>query len=407
MNYRYYKFLFFSLMILVSSCASKQGRTQERGKHAINFISEKKIESGAQRTDLYFPLIESKTIALVCNHTSVIGDKHLADSLFSAGFKILTIFSPEHGFRGEAEAGAEITDGIDDRTGAKIISLYGKKKKPLPADLAGIEIIVFDIQDVGVRFYTYISTLSLVMEAAAGAGIPVIVLDRPNPNGFYIDGPVLDTNFRSFVGMHPVPVVYGMTIGEYAQMINGERWIGQNKCNLTVIPMKGYDHSMLVQLESKPSPNLPDWHSIYLYPSLCLFEGTFISVGRGTELPFQVIGHPAYLIGSYMFTPKSIPGVADHPPYEDMTCFGLRLTDFADDYSKHPNHFNLYWLKSMKETFRDSTDFFNAYFDKLAGNEQLRNDILAGSSEEEIRMKWEPGLTEFRQTRKKYLLYPD
>ena len=407
MKYRYNKILFFSLIIFVSSCKTNPGQTQERSQDPIKFISVNEIECGAERTSLYYPLIDNKAIGLVCNHTSLIGNKHLADSLVRAGFRIKTIFSPEHGFRGEAEAGAEIIDGADSRTGAMIISLYGKKKKPLPADLQGIDIILFDIQDVGVRFYTYISTLSLVMEAAAGQGIPVIVLDRPNPNGFYTDGPLLDTNYRSFVGMHPVPVVYGMTIGEYALMINGECWIGQKQCKLTVIPLHGYDHHMIVQLYEKPSPNLPDWRSVYLYPSLCLFEGTFISVGRGTEFPFQMIGHPSNLSGSYIFTPLSIPGVADHPPYEGKPCYGQRLSGFADNFAENKKHFVLFWLISMKETFRDSTNFFNAYFDKLAGNNELRNDILEGLSEDEIRFKWEPGLAEFRQTRKKYLLYPE
>lgn len=407
MNYRYYKILFFSLILLVSSIYPRPGQTQAKPDAPIKFVSARKIVCGADRTSEYFPLIKGKTIGLVCNHTSRIGNNHLADSLTSAGLRIKTIFSPEHGFRGEAEAGAEIIDGTDTRTGAKIISLYGKKKKPLPTDLQGIDVILFDIQDVGVRFYTYISTLTMVMEAAAGQGIPVIVLDRPNPNGFYTDGPVLDTNFRSFVGLHPVPVVYGMTIGEYARMINGEYWIGRQQCKLTVIPMKGYDHHMIVQLDERPSPNLPDWRSVYLYPSLCLFEGTFISVGRGTDIPFQVIGHPSYLAGSYTFTPQSIPGIADHPPYEGIQCYGQRVSGFADNYIENQKHFSLSWLQGMKEYFSDSTNFFNAYFDKLAGNNVLRNDILEGISEEDIRMKWEPGLAEFRQTRKKYLLYPE
>jgi uncharacterized protein YbbC (DUF1343 family) len=389
------------------SCLSNQGYTQVIASGQLRLANISEIQTGAERTDLYFPLLSGKTIGVVCNQTSLIGSIHLADTLISAGFSVRDIFSPEHGFRGDADAGAIIMDGTDKKTGVNIISLYGKKKKPEQADLEGIDILIFDIQDVGVRFYTYISTLTLVMEVAADQGIPFIVLDRPDPNGFYIDGPVLDTSFRSFVGMHPVPVVYGMTIGEYALMVNGEGWLGEKKCNLTVIPLNGYTRNMIVRLPIRPSPNLPTWQSVYLYPSLCLFEGTIISVGRGTQTPFEVIGHPHFVIGSYLFKPESIPGVSEHPPFEGQYCLGASLSGFAENYAHNERHFCLDWLISMHGFFKDSADFFIPYFDKLAGTDQLRKDIINGKSEAEIRKRWENDLNAFKLIRKKYLLYPD
>jgi uncharacterized protein YbbC (DUF1343 family) len=403
----YIKAIAVCMVTILVSCYSERGYTQVKpsGQLRLAIISE--IQTGAARTDLYFPALTGKTIGIICNQTSLVGNTHLVDTLISAGFSVRAIFSPEHGFRGDSDAGTDIMDGTDRKTGIKIVSLYGKKKKPEPSDLAGIDILIFDIQDVGVRFYTYISTLTLVMEAAADAGIPLIILDRPNPNGFYIDGPVLDTSFRSFVGMHPVPVVYGMTIGEYALMVNGEGWPGEKKCNLTVVPLTGYTRNMIVKLPVKPSPNLPNWQSVYLYPSLCLFEGTKISVGRGTEFPFQVFGHPGYLIGSFIFKPESIPGISEHPPYEGQVCYGSNLSGFADNYSQTEHPFTLFWLIRTYEFFTDSTDFFTSYFDKLAGTDQLRKDIISGKPEEKIRKSWEKDINAFRQIRKKYLLYPD
>jgi uncharacterized protein YbbC (DUF1343 family) len=403
----FFKFIASFAFTICLSFISNQGNTQviASGKLYLAGISE--IQTGAEQTDLYFPLISGKKIGVICNQTSLVVNTNLVDTLINAGFIVQAIFSPEHGFRGDSDAGADIIDGTDRKTGIKIVSLYGKKKKPEASDLQGIDLLIFDIQDVGVRFYTYISTLSLVMEAAAEHEIPLIVLDRPNPNGFYIDGPVLDTAFRSFVGMHPVAVVYGMTIGEYALMINGEGWLGEKKCDITVIPLKGYDRNMIVRLPIRPSPNLPTWQSVYLYPSLCLFEGTFISVGRGTQTPFEVIGHPDYVVGSYLFKPESIPGVCEHPPYEGQYCQGLNLASYAENYAHIEQPFCLFWLISMHEIFKDSTDFFTPYFDKLAGTDQLRKDIINGKPEEEIRKSWENDLNAFRQIRRKYLLYPD
>jgi uncharacterized protein YbbC (DUF1343 family) len=400
-------FLFFVLFLQPGF--PKKACSQYSHPFDLQIADSKDITPGAARTELYFDNLKGKSIGIICNQTSKIGKVHLVDSLTHAGFKITAIFSPEHGFRGNAENGAEISDVTDKKTGIKIISLYGKKKQPAPEDFQGINLLIFDIQDIGVRCYTYISTLTMVMQSAAEQGIPLIVLDRPNPNGFYIDGPVLDTaSCRSFVGLHPVPLVYGMTIGEYALMLNGEGWLNHDKhCDLTVVPISGYNHNMLVKLDCKPSPNLPNWQSIYLYPSLCLFEGTFISVGRGTDRPFQVIGHPNYMIGSYFFTPRSIPGVSEHPPYEGKGCYGLSLDGFAENAQRNPNHFNLEYLLSMHTFFKDSTDFFNSYFPKLAGNKKLEQQILEEKKEPEIRKSWSTDILNFRLIRKKYLLYPE
>ncbi|HNQ83697.1 MAG TPA: DUF1343 domain-containing protein [Bacteroidales bacterium] len=382
------------------------GNAQPSQSTAIRQVPYTAIRTGAERSDVYVPLLKGKRVGIVCNQNSRIGTTHLVDYLLESGVKIEKIFAPEHGIRGDVEAGGTIDHGTDERTGIRIVSLYGSNKKPAQQDLAGLDLIIFDIQDVGVRFYTYISTLALVMEAAAENDLPVVVTDRPNPNGFYTDGPVLDTNFKSFVGMHPVPVVYGMTIGEYALMVNGEGWLGSRKCELTVIPMEGYDHNMLVTLPFRPSPNLTTWESIYLYPSTCFFEGTIVSVGRGTLGPFQVFGHPGFLIGSYKFTPVKIPGMAEKPLFEGEECLGHEVTEYAHDFLNHPNQLNLFWLIESYRYFSGRADFFNSYFDKLAGTDRLRLDILGGTGEDEIRKSWEPGLSDFRAIREKYLIYP-
>lgn len=399
--------LVFLALMLLQSFMPADCPAQEQEKDRLHMVNADDIIAGAEMTGLYFSLLQGKDIGIVCNHTSMVGNSHLVDTLIRSGFSVKVIFSPEHGFRGQDENGAEISDGTDPVTGVKIISLYGKKKQPLPEELKEIDILIFDIQDVGARFYTFISTLTLLMESASEAGIPLIVMDRPNPNGFYVDGPVLDTAYHSFVGMHPVPVVYGMTIGEYALMVNGEGWNGGKICELIVIPLSGYDHNMLVKLDTRPSPNLPTWQSIYLYPSLCLFEGTFISVGRGTETPFEVIGHPNFVAGSFDFKPAGIPGVSEHPPYEGRVCYGSNLSAFAENYLINENHFTLSYLLKYYQVFKDSADFFNSYFNKLAGNDRLMNDIKSGLNESEIRKSWECGLSAFMLIRKKYLLYPD
>ena len=365
------------------------------------------IKVGAQRTNLYFPRIAGKRIAITTNHSGLIEGKHLVDSLHSAGMNICKVFAPEHGFRGSAAAGAHIVDGVDEKTGIPIVSLYGKKKKPTPEDLKDVDIVLFDIQDVGVRFYTYISTMSYMMEACAEAGIPIIVMDRPNPHGYYIDGPVLRKEFSSFVGLHPVPVVHGMTIGEYAKMVNGEGWLKDGiQCELSVIPVAGYTHTDLFQLPVPPSPNFPKMAAVYLYPSLAFFEGTDISVGRGTDFPFQVFGHPDLKGSSYRFTPESRPE-APNPPQLGLECQGYNLAEFGNRFIRNYRQLYLFWLI---ETYRDlggEPSFFRPFFDKLAGTDALRIQIISGLTESQIRESWQEELTTYRKIRKKYLLYPD
>lgn len=366
----------------------------------------KKIITGAERTEVYLPWIKDKNIAVVVNHTSMIGKTHIVDSLLNIGIKIKTIFSPEHGFKGKADAGFLVNNNTDEDTGIKIISLYGSHKKPTKDDLKNISAVIFDIQDVGVRFYTYISTMTYVMEACAENNILFIILDRPNPNGFYVDGPVLDKKFKSFVGLHPVPVVYGMTIAEYALMVNNEGWLKNNvKCKIKYVKLLNYTHSSLYQLPVKPSPNLPNMKSVYLYPSLCFFEGTIISVGRGTKTPFQIIGHPDYKDKNFSFMPVSIPGASKYPKYENIKCYGLDLSN-SDSMILKSKKINLSWLINMYNNFKYD-DFFNNYFDKLAGNSNLRHQIINSSSEKAIRKSWKKDIKKFMKIRKKYLLYED
>lgn len=358
------------------------------------------LKLGAERTQEYIPLLRGKTIGIVANQTSLIKGIHLVDSLVRCGLNIYAVFSPEHGFRGNIDAGEYIDDGIDKETSIPIISLYGKNKKPSFEQLKRLDIIVFDIQDVGTRFYTYLSTLHYVMEAAAENKIPVILLDRPNPNSHYIDGPVLEKNFCSFVGMHPVPIVYGMTIGEYAKMINNEGWLNNGiTCDLTIIKMKNYNHNMTYQIPVKPSPNLPNSRSINLYPSLCLFEGTNISVGRGTDSPFQHFGSP-YLKSNYIFIPK--PNESNKKPkHENKKCFGTDLR-YQDNYIRE---INLKWLITAYNESESKHLFFNAFFDKLAGTNKLRQQIIAGNTEKEIKEGWRKDLSNFKIIRERNLIY--
>lgn len=365
------------------------------------------VLTGAEQSERYIPMLENRTVALVANHSSLIGGTHLADTLLSLGINVVKVFSPEHGFRGQADAGEQVADDRDPKTGLALASLYGNNKKPSAESLEGIDIVMFDIQDVGVRFYTYISTLSYVMEAAAEQGIPFIVLDRPNPNGFYIDGPVMQDCCKSFVGLHPVPVVYGMTIGEYALMVNGEGWLRDGiNCDLTVIPLKNYQRDALYPLPVRPSPNLPDWQSVYLYPSLCLFEGTVVSIGRGTDFPFTVYGHPDIKTGSFVFTPAPGPGAAN-PKLNGIACYGQNLVEYANNYLQFHEHFNLEWLINAYREIGMGEEFFSPYFEKLAGTERLREQIMSGLSQEEIKAGWQAELQSFKIIRKKYLLYTD
>lgn len=364
---------------------------------------------GAARLPAYLSDLQQEQVGVVANHTARVNGVHLVDTLLSRGVNIQQIFAPEHGFRGDHAAGATIEHGKDTKTGIPVFSLYGATKKPTPESLEGISHMVFDIQDVGCRFYTYISTLHYVMEACAEAGIPLTVLDRPNPNGHYVAGPVLDTAFRSFVGMHPVPVVYGMTIGEYAQMINGEGWLeNQQECDLNVVPVKSYTHDDHYQLPIAPSPNLPNQKAIALYPSLCFFEGTPISVGRGTAKPFQVIGRPGFDKGNTTFEPRSIPGKATNPAYEGRQCQGFDLSNFADSILTHkPEHLFWRWLITFYKASDQPTDFFEPYFKKLAGTNKLQELIRSGASPADIREHWEEERKAFKAIREQYLLYPD
>lgn len=372
----------------------------------VQSFANARIQVGAERTDQYIPLLRGKRIAVVTNQTGMIGHTHLVDSLVSIGMDVVKVFAPEHGFRGEADAGEHVANERDKRTGLQVVSLYGKNKKPSAEQLKDVDVLLFDIQDVGVRFYTYISTLHLVMEAAAEEGKKVIVLDRPNPNGFYVDGPVLDTAFRSFVGMHPVPLVHGMTMGEYAQMINGQGWLKAGvRCDLTVITCTGYDHGSFYELPVRPSPNLPNMSSVYLYPALGLFEGTIVSVGRGTDQPFQCIGYPNCTLGSFTFTPRSVPGAKDSP-YRDQLCTGLDLASFGEVYSRLEPRLSLEWLIGMYSSSPDKKKFFNTFFNKLAGGSALKEAIIAGKSEETIRATWQKDLEAFKVMRAPYLLYP-
>ena len=362
---------------------------------------------GADQTTVWKPLVDGKRLGLVVNHTAMTSKGHLLDLLLKENQQVEAVFAPEHGFRGEAEAGAKIENGRDQRTGVPVISLYGNKKKPQAADLKGIDLMIFDMQDVGARFYTYISTLHYVMEACAEQNIPLLLLDRPNPNGHYIDGPLLDTSLRSFVGMHPIPIVHGMTLGEYAQMINGEGWLaGGLRCSLQIVKLKGYTHQTHYNLPVAPSPNLPDMHSVYLYPSTCFFEGTDISLGRGTDRPFQLVGAPWFKGGDTSFVPRSIPGKAEKPPQLGKVCVGFDYGKVTLKELQHRKQIDLAPLLTFYTQSPDKQNFFTPFFDKLAGTKMLREQIAAGMSETQIRRTWEPGLKQFAAMRQKYLLYP-
>jgi uncharacterized protein YbbC (DUF1343 family) len=365
------------------------------------------LQVGAERTDLYYPKIQGKNLALMVNQTSVVDDQHLVDRLLADGMQIKRIFAPEHGFRGTADAGEKISDSKDPATGIEIVSLYGKKRKPVPEDLADIDLVILDIQDVGARFYTYISSMHYLMEGLAEQNIPMLVLDRPNPNGHYVDGPVREPELASFVGLHPIPVVHGMTMGEYARMINGEGWLSDGgSCTLEVIPCAGYTHRTAYEVPIKPSPNLPNNRAIYLYPSICYFEGTVFNLGRGTDKQFQVIGAPAPMSGDYSYTPQSMPG-AKHPKHEGEVCYGLDLSDLDPEAIRQEARLNLSYLIELYQAYPDKENFFldNNFFDKLAGTYALREQLQEGWTESQIRETWSEGLQAFKETRGKYLLY--
>ena len=372
------------------------------------------IKTGADQTEKYLPLLQGKRVAIVANQTSVIGRTSLVDSLKSLEVNIVKIFGPEHGFRGTASAGAVVSDSVDAKTGIPEISLYGKKSKPSKEDLANVDLVIFDIQDVGARFYTYINLLARVMEACAENSKELIILDRPNPTGFSVDGPILDMKLKSGIGMFPIPITHGMTIGELARMYNGEGWLeNKTQCKIIVIQVENYSHNMQYKLPVSPSPNLNTQQSILLYPSLCLFEGTIISQGRGTQFPFTVLGNPD-LKGKYefSFTPVSIKGMSETPLHQNKACYGLDLRKYNTAEFLKTGQINLKWLIDMYNAYPHKEKFFDfkqsnqmGNFDKLAGTTQLKEQIISGKSEKEIRESWEPGLSDFKKLRTTYLLY--
>lgn len=384
-------FGFFLLSLL--SCGAQSSK-----QHAT---TNKQVITGADQLIDFSPNLYGSRVALVVNHTSLIGKTHLADSLKSLGLKIVKIFGPEHGFRGNAADGEHVNDTLDVKTGIALVSLYGKNKKPTPEQLADVDVVIFDIQDVGTRFYTYISTMHYVMEACAEAGKKLIILDRPNPNAF-VDGPVNEKPLQSFVAMHAIPIAHGLTVGELAQMINGEGWLANKaQCDIEIIKVKNWTHADDYILPVGPSPNLPNNQAIKLYPSICLFEGTVISLGRGTPYPFQVLGNPELKNMTFTFTPVTIKGVAVKPPHENKLCYGIDLRT-----EKPERKIDLKYLFTMYKTYPDKEKFFITYFDILAGTPTLKQQIKDGLSEEQIRESWKKDLDAYKEMRKKYLLYP-
>ncbi|WP_163717160.1 exo-beta-N-acetylmuramidase NamZ family protein [Mangrovibacterium lignilyticum] len=383
------KLLLLSLLFFAASCT----------------VDAQAILCGADQPSEYLGLLEGKKVGLVVNQSSQVGDQHLLDFLLDNGVAVQSIFCPEHGFRGDADAGEEVGDQKDEKTGLPVISLYGKNRKPTLAQLAGLDVLVFDIQDVGVRFYTYLSTLNYVMEACAEEDLSLLVLDRPNPNGDYVAGPILKPEFKSFVGMHPIPVVHGCTLGELARMINGEGWLENSvACRLTVIPVQNYTHQAAYSLPIKPSPNLPNDLSIRLYPSLCFFEATNMSIGRGTYFPFQVIGYPDPKMGEFQFTPESIAGMAKNPKQEGKICYGVDLRDASLSH-----RFSLEYFLRYYHQFNNEADFLSSakWFNLLAGTDELLKMIRSGADWPEIEASWEGELDSYKSMRKKYLLYSD
>jgi uncharacterized protein YbbC (DUF1343 family) len=379
-----YLILFLCISFSLTSCA--QNSTE--------------IKVAAQQTELYLNLLKGKNIAIVANQTSTINKTHLVDSLLSLNIKVKKVFAPEHGFRGKADAGEMVKDGFDTKTGLAIFSLHGKSKKPSAEQLKGIDVVVFDIQDVGARFYTYISSLHYVMEACAENGIPVILLDRPNPNGHYVDGPVLELEHKSFVGMHKVPLVYGMTIGEYGQMINGEKWLKNGiQCDLTIVPLENYTHNSEYSLTIRPSPNLPNDISINLYPSLGFFEGTIINAGRGTEFQFQRYGAPFFTKSNFSYTPKPNFG-SKYPKHEGKLCYGVDLSN-----TEKLSSVNLEWLIDAYQKTPKTEKFFGKTFTIHAGNTKLQKQIEQGLTAKKIRKSWQKGLSKFKKIRSNYLIY--
>lgn len=434
-----YAWQLLALLVVSSTTVAQSMRVLKRkppvSSGVVTASSPGIMQTGADRLTEFLPLLKGKRIAVFANHTSIVGRQNLVDTLHKLGVKISVVFGPEHGFRGTADAGEKVSNYTDAATGIPVVSLYGSKRKPSAADLKQVDLMIFDIQDVGTRFYTYISSLEEYMIAAFENKKPLLILDRPNPNGFYVDGPVLDTAFRSFVGMQPVPIVYGMTIGEYARMLIGEKWIKgnfkwgkpavtaftnsddlskfqqlTNPQKIMIIPCAKYGHNTKYELPVKPSPNLPDIQSIYCYPSTCFFEGTVLSEGRGTPMPFRIFGHPSLPSTLESFTPRSVPG-ATNPKLKDQLCYGWKIEGSKETVLRQTgNKIQLQWLLEAYKQFPNKDSFFltnGNFFNKLAGNADLQKQLKEGKTEAEIRASWEPALSRFKAIRKKYLLYAD
>lgn len=412
MKKTYSQLFLISLVLIISATVScSQNKAQKQTQDNVQLTSSEGAESdiimGAEQTDMYFPLIEGKRIAVMSNQTGMVGNEHLVDMLISKGYNVVGIFSPEHGFRGTADAGEHVANSVDEKTGIPIWSLYGSGSgKPSADNMQEFDVLLFDLQDVGLRFYTYYASMARLMDACSEHDKKMIILDRPNPNGMYVDGPILDMKHKSGVGWLPIPVVHGMTLGELAVMINGEKWLPEGRqCDITVIPMDNYTHQTLYELPIFPSPNLPNIHSIYLYPSTCLFEGTVMSLGRGTSYPFEVYGHPDYKDSEFSFTPRSVPG-AKNPPLLDQLCYGVDLRDLPDD-EIIAKGFDLSFVIDAYNNLGIGDKFFTSFFEKLVGVDYIRQDIMAGKSADEIKAKWNVDVENFKIQRKPYLLYEE
>jgi uncharacterized protein YbbC (DUF1343 family) len=399
---------FFKIYIFMAVLGCQQPHpAKAQTSFEFTITNDDNTLNGAEQLDAYLGLLKNKKVAIVANHTSMVGTTHLVDTLVSLKVQVVKVFAPEHGFRGMADAGEKVNTATDEKTGLPIISLYGKNKKPTADQLKEVDVVLFDIQDVGARFYTYISTMTYVMEACAENKKQMIVLDRPNPNGFYVDGPVMQTGLKSFVGMHPVPIVHGMTVGEYAQMLNGEKWLTNGvQCNLQVIPVKNYNHLTFYQVPIPPSPNLKTMAAIYFYPTTCLFEGTNLSIGRGTDDPFTLAGSPAYTGYSFHFTPVSKPGAKD-PKFKDQVCYGIDFKDEAHGSDQPLGEIRIEWVVEMYQAYENKDEFFTNFFDQLAGNTTLKADIIKDTDGIKLKKLWKTEVDQFKLIRKKYLLYKD
>lgn len=405
--------LFYLFAALLVFCVSGHSYSQS-GTSRQTRLNTKKIITGADQPDEYLPYLKGKRVGILANQTTITGEGHLVDFLLSKGINIVKVFGPEHGFRGNASAGVEVSNERDPATGIKIISLYGVKRKPTQEDMADIDVMIFDVQDVGCRFYTNINVLRDIMESVAESKKELLILDRPNPNGYLIDGPILDMSLKSGIGQFPIPIAHGLTIAELAGMINGEKWMaGSAVCPLKIVKVRNYRHDMEYVLPIKPSPNLNTQQSVMLYPSTCLFEGTILNHGRGTYSPFAVLGSPLLKgIYSFSFTPVGIPGMSETPLYMNEVCYGLDLRNYDVNELRKSKKLNLKWMMELYKAYPEKQSFFDRSFsrqindiDRLAGTRDFKEQISSGKTEEEIRKSWEPGLANYKKMRKKYLIY--